>query len=278
MISFFLSWIRKVRHQQEKSVIDNYLPNNQPLTDQDADLNLHFCCKQCGSTQYKPIDKITFMCTYCKSLYTNNRSKFKTFLLPAQSQNIDEVLIPYSQNNAWGIINAFTKEIVIPIEYEKVTKFLALTHYHNHTNNYAMKAKKQGKWGLINIKNEYILPFEYDDIYNTSYGYWNIEMDGKKSLISPDGNQIFNFDYNSFSVVSKHRNWGSEIYIKVEKKFDDTYSRYGIADAQGKWIVPINPQIYGFSTFDAKTGLIKVLGIEHTHIGYVKPNGDLEMF
>lgn len=45
--------------------------------------------------------------------------------------------------------------------------------------------KKNGKWGVVDSKQEVILPFEYDDIYRMpdSIDYYVVEKDGKQGLM-----------------------------------------------------------------------------------------------
>ena len=52
-------------------------------------------------------------------------------------------------------------------------------------DNYVVK--KNGKWGIVNDKQEVLLPFEYDDIYRLpdSTEYYVVAKDGKQGLINP---------------------------------------------------------------------------------------------
>lgn len=78
----------------------------------------------------------------------------------------DEILtyygssMPARKGNKWGLI--YDNKVVIPCEYDEIK--------HHASNEEVLFAKKNGKWGLINKKNQPITKFfaeEMSDIYAT---------------------------------------------------------------------------------------------------------------
>ena len=66
---------------------------------------------------------------------------------------------------------------IIPFKYDLV---------YNFTDS-AIAAQQNGKFGIINLKNEIILPFEYDTLYDggaLSPGGYRIIKNGKTILVS----------------------------------------------------------------------------------------------
>ncbi len=66
---------------------------------------------------------------------------------------------------------------------------------------FIVKSKSNGKFGVVNLDSEVVIPFEYEDISETSYGKFKvlIEVDDKKSygIIDINSNLIIPCIYSS---------------------------------------------------------------------------------
>ena len=75
--------------------------------------------------------------------------------------------IIFGDKNKYGILDTLGK-IHIPAIYESIQKLNPPIDYHRGMHNIYI-VKKNGKFGLIDAKNNTILPFKYDDYYVTDY-------------------------------------------------------------------------------------------------------------
>ena len=128
-----------------------------------------------------------------------------------------KVSIPICSGGTWGYLDKNGK-IAIPPIYEFVQNF----------QNGKAIAKKKGKWGVINAKNETIIPFEYDfiDYLPGSNGqFFVLEIHGKKhgfvnalgqDVVPTDHDELNHFSEGIASVKSGHH--------------------WGFVDHQGRWI------------------------------------------
>ena len=175
------------------------------------------------------------------------------------------------------------EEQKLPIVYAISPQY----NYLEHIGENLFAAEANDKWGIININNDVIIPFEYDDIYATSY-------DGSEEYIFP---------------VCKNNRWGF-INLKNVVKLDFVYldafdfkndlasvavksetsdkNVYGYIDRSGKFVIPPNYDIaYSFNdrgcarigTFDflgdEKNGVINksggiIINCDHRHIFFKK--------
>lgn len=71
--------------------------------------------------------------------------------------NNDDFFIIEDENKRFGLLNETLDKIILPFEYEEIQD-------PNNRSDYCIVAKKNGKYGMVNLKNEVILPFAYDSI------------------------------------------------------------------------------------------------------------------
>ena len=91
------------------------------------------------------------------------------------------------KDGKWGIIDN-TGEVVVPFEYENIpptyntaNEFSEIAEDADASGDWRFMAESQGnKWGLVNLKGEPILPFEYDyiDLNRIRDNLLCIEKDG----------------------------------------------------------------------------------------------------
>ena len=87
-----------------------------------------------------------------------------------------------------------------------------------------LKVKKDGKYGLINLKGKEILPIEYDDI-QASLGVKNalkIQKDGKCGIVNTEGKIVINPEYEDILQLGEDNKSG---YIVKNES-----GKYGIVD------------------------------------------------
>lgn len=109
-------------------------------------------------------------------------------------------------------------------------------------------AKKDGRWGLADIKGGAAIPFEYDDIDTPQFGLIYAVKEGKKGVIDVKGNVMVPFEYNDI-VKAKSSNTNNIWVCKDDKLFYNFDVRKqsligdGMAVATGfedglAWVVP----------------------------------------
>lgn len=88
-----------------------------------------------------------------------------------------------------------------------------------------MAVKKQGKWGIINLKNEILIPFEYDDILGYNEGIALVCKNKLWGAINKNGKMVIPIQYEQIKPCSE-----GKIAIRENKK-------WGYVDIQGRWII-----------------------------------------
>lgn len=110
-----------------------------------------------------------------------------------------------------------------------------------------------GKYGVVNTRNETVIPFEYDQILKPSGGWVACRKGDKFGIIDTLGNTIVPFEYDNIDpifgdTVSLERN-GEFSYIDRNKNFfrhifhkgysiDNKSKEYGVIDTLGNEIIP----------------------------------------
>ena len=141
--------------------------------------------------------KDIFICTYDVNYSTG---EYKTKALNA---NNDEIFTQYEQIEALE-------------NYDKNQS----VYYENN----AIKVKKDGKYGIINIDGKEILPCEYDEI-KTLKGLENsilVYKDGNMGLVDSKGNKVIKAEYTNILAIEDDYKLG---YITV-----DSNNKYGVVD------------------------------------------------
>lgn len=102
----------------------------------------------------------------------------------------------------WGMVDVNNiKKVIIPLQYEELRPF-------TKDNPYTI-AKLHGKYGIINKKNEVLLPFEYGHIFATDYQLdiktdtFGVEKNGKWGIVDLQNKVIAPFIYDKFEGFEK---------------------------------------------------------------------------
>lgn len=101
------------------------------------------------------------------------------------------------KNGLYGFNDSFLfedKDPKIPFEYQELPREI----------QYRMIAKKDGKYGLISIDNEVLIPFEYDRITFVRFNlrrfkneYLQVQKNGQWGMMDIEGNEILPVEYSA---------------------------------------------------------------------------------
>jgi len=109
----------------------------------------------------------------------------KIIILPNEYSNIvyrrEYVIV--KQHPYEGLFDLNTNKLTVPIEYEDIG--LEITEG-------LIVAKKDNRCGFINIKNDVIIPFEYERAWDFSEGFAVVKRFGKYGYVDRFGNDTFN--------------------------------------------------------------------------------------
>lgn len=232
--------------------------------------------------------------------FAQKGGKFNIFdqkLRQIQPHKYDQIVIPLSsqgkyiavQNEKkWGYLTSNGDSVIIPMEYEKL---------HFDSNYNWIQAKKNGRWGIINEKNECILPFEYDEIFDRM-----LVKNAARGGVDSVGNVIISCAYDYIWYASSSNlyilfNGGkAKIYdpqrrktipfyfetSKLDYVWYDKGSGYYMVCLNGKWgcindegeiVIPIEYKaLSGFTNGKAHAvhGAIRPLSVRHYY--YSDPN------
>ena len=168
-----------------------------------------------------------------------------------------------TKNGLLGIIDRNGKEI-IPCKYDEINWDAANTNTSNDTNykkeNILFSAKYQDNWGLIDKKNNIIIPFKYESLESFSKGLAVAGLKGKFGYINIHDSVVipFNYDYC--------QNFDEDCAIAGYYQFDtnkNMINKFGLIDKKGKNILPFeysiyylkDQKLYVFLTKDQKVGI-----------------------
>lgn len=165
--------------------------------------------------------------------------------------------------NLYGLISLSGAPLT-PVEYQSIETF--------SYEPMILKAKKQGKWGLMDVKGNVLHPFEFDQLprfYPDEVGIETFKKDGKIGFINNEGKIVSSANYDSISIFDDK---------KYELKNDNLY---GLADTAGQLIVPVeyddislaDEQGLRVVEKNEKYGLINgageiLLAVEYDKLGY----------
>lgn len=131
----------------------------------------------------------------------------------------------YLKNAKWGYLDSLGN-IAIPAQYDEASYF----------RKGKTIAKKDGKIGCINQKNQVIVPFVYDNIVIKNNGYIQLELNNRENisyLMNKKGQQIIHDDYSEIDILFNDRR-------RVQKN-----KKYGAVDSLGKITVPLEYDTLG---------------------------------
>jgi len=198
-----------LRNQKEKNGIINITNGNDLIPFEYDELN--------------PIDYETFIVKKANSFgVINNENKT---LIPIGNTEIyptDEHFLVKNSNGNILLDKKFNS--VFKNKYQDLEPI-----FYDQDNKYI--AKRNGKYGIINLKEMNIIPFKYDEISNwVEYGpkAHFVTENKKKGLISYDGKILIPTEFDLLSYIS-------DDYIIVSKD-----KKFGVVDIKDKKIIPID--------------------------------------
>lgn len=110
------------------------------------------------------------------------------------------------KDGKWGYVSQETDKRVIKYEYEAVNELqlgaAAACDYCRPVTNGIVPVKKDGKMGIINLKNKEVVPFDYDNIMPGSNGVFIACKEGVWGVILV-GDAITNFKGVNITVVDQ---------------------------------------------------------------------------
>lgn len=175
---------------------------------------------------------------------TSTRYTYEVLLEPQYDKITffyEEGAITFSQNNKHGCFFVGKGEI-IPAMY---------SHLAYHPLDELFTASIGTTFGAVDINNQIIIPFEYDDIYYLGYRNGKVLFKVKKNselYYIDDQNKKVEDEINEADFVKIKRNpksWFLERTVYKKQEFfinslveDDTIIRYGVTDSDGRQIIP----------------------------------------
>ena len=124
-----------------------------------------------------------------------------------------------------------------------------------------------GKWGMINISGEIILPPIYDSIgsitiLEDSKGYIRAELDNKFGFINSKGEWLIEPKFESLGLFITHDNQDTPLCGAKQ------FSKWGLIDRKGSFVV--NPQFDDFKNFENGVAIV----VQNEKKGLIKENGE----
>tara|TARA_B100000678_G_scaffold204024_1_gene171805 strand:+ start:17609 stop:20008 length:2400 start_codon:yes stop_codon:yes gene_type:complete len=207
------------------------------------------------------------------------------FLVPLEFDDVmvlNRHLFDVKKNEKWGVYDAETKKIVIPFEYDQFDYCSGCGQKSNY-----LYAKKGGKWGVINFKNEVLAPFKYEHQHvNMRSDEWvaAFRKNGEQVVINlPQQKEFASPEYKRLEIENGH------LIASKAGKSPNAEALFGLINRNGEQIVPFKySAIYNpYSNFqpgayfsvekDNKYGIIDTLGnviIPATHKNQLRVQGD----
>lgn len=135
------------------------------------------------------------------------------------------------ENGKFGLIDTTGKFVISPHH-----DFLKDLHLG------VASARSGDLWGMIDIHDNRITPFEFDEIVREPYGIIAVRKDQKWGIMAPDGRILGGFLYNSVRVLDGDKGLFSSF---DENKIDEDRGyavvaqdeKLGVVDAKGKLVL-----------------------------------------
>lgn len=136
----------------------------------------------------------------------------------------------------------------------------------------AHRTKQNGRWGFYDSKYVYV-PFIYDELSKEYSDFMKAKKDGKYGIINKKGETVIPFEYEKLSEVLDKETKKSKGFLLVTKN-----QLHGVIDKEGKEVFPIQyskfqpieEEVYEVG-LNGKFGLIRLDGTEITPIIYEEP-------
>lgn len=141
-----------------------------------------------------------------------------TFVNPTKGENYFILRNIKVDGYETGLYHKYNKTVVIPTLYDTL----------NYINDDRITACKNDRYGLINIKQEKIIPFAYKyiDYLNDNF-IIAVNEDGKYGVINIDNELVLPFEYDEISNISE-----SNDYYRISKN-----SKFGLVETVDAEIV-----------------------------------------
>lgn len=117
---------------------------------------------------------------------------------------------PAKYNGKWGYLLLEKDQDSTALTWEIDPQYDNAEYF----TDFVAAVQKDGKYGMINENGETVLPFVYDCLKYSSFGYIPAETDGEWYYITVDGERIFgpfedaeSFEYG-YAAVKKNGKWG----------------------------------------------------------------------
>ncbi len=149
------------------------------------------------------------------------------------------------QQGKMGIVDNNFK-VRIALEYDSLARFRG--------NDSLQLARKNDKWGLVNYKNEIVVPFEYENITTYNYNYFFVYQNGKKGMINKSNKLILPYGLDKEDGVTFI---GNLIYAKQN-------GYYGAVNLKGELVLPFDYGLY-FSTYSSNHESIQICRIKSSN-------------
>lgn len=128
--------------------------------------------------------------TVADSVHDGDHETAAALALPegAEYDEIDRTFEGYAavrKDGKWGYITVANGKLVIPYEYESVNTLndYSAADYCRGFDSGLVAVKKGGKMGVVNLENQAVIPFEYDNILQGKNGTFIAEKDGEWGAI-----------------------------------------------------------------------------------------------
>ena len=108
--------------------------------------------------------------------------------------------------------------------------------FHQISQGYILVTKND-KQGLVNVKNEIVLPLEYDNIGFFRNGFRNVGKNNKECVLNDSLKMVIDFKYNSIGNFSKIQANGKQIASATLN------SKTGCIDTKGNIVIPFLYQV-----------------------------------
>lgn len=136
------------------------------------------------------------------------------------------------ENGKWGIYSSREDKMVIPFEYEEFDYCGGCESKGDY-----VFAKREGKWGILNFRNEVLLPFKYDHEHiNMRSDEWveSLYLDGNRLVINLETGFVDTTGYYDPDFPPELSTGNvSPPYVGVYQN-----EKFGVTDSSGKVIIP----------------------------------------
>jgi hypothetical protein len=159
----------------------------------------------------------------------------------------------FQKNDKWGIVDIITGKIIIPCEYDKLSwlnddydgetiwnnQILIYDELEADEQELLIKAEKDGKCGVFNMKGKSIMLCKYDDIIlENDYDeicFLMAKHEGKWGVFDIDGEIILSCAYDEMGVHWNDDYKWEHYLLSVKKN-----GKWGVINMDGKIIVPFD--------------------------------------